>query len=267
MPVEHRPSTRLCPASRGARRLAAARGFAAAASALLLALPGPALSGGDGHTPLRSQAAAGAARVSAALGEARSQGRDRWRQASLAALTVASWRWLMSIPPGVTPNDDVDGVNCGINQQGPFWYLGGPVGAAFSRSCDIPAGRAIVAPVFAFLNDYPCPDPSFRPAPGQSLEDFLQEGVAPYIDGVSLAQARLNGRSLRVRRIATNLFPFTAADGLTSADPCLTGSPQVGVSDGYWAFIDPLLRGTHTLVLRSVSTFGTTEGTYTLRVR
>jgi len=54
---------------------------------------------------------------------------------------------------------------------------------------------------------------------------------------------------------------------LTGFDPCVTGSPQVGVSDGHWVFIDPLPRGDHTLLLRSVNMFGATQGTYTLKIR
>jgi hypothetical protein len=255
--------------SRGRARRASPQRAMAVLMCALLSMSGSARAATDGASPARPSAlgAASPHAVNAAVTEARQHGRERWHDETRAALTQASWRWLFSIPPGVTPNEDTTGVNCGINQQGRHWFLGGPVGSVFSRECVIPLGRAIVVPVFAFINDYPCPDPNFKPPAGQSLEEFLQVGVAPFIDGVTLAEARLDGRALRVRRITTDLFGFTAAAGLNAFDPCVTGSPQVGVSDGYWVFIDPLPRGDHVLVLRSVSGFGTTEGTYTLRIR
>jgi hypothetical protein len=192
--------------------------------------------------------------------------REQWHEQSLATLAKESWRWLISIPPGVTPMDDVDGVNCGINQDGRFWFLGAPVGA--DRSCVVAAGRAIVVPVFVAVNDYPCPDPSFKPAPGQSLEEFLRSGIGPIMDEVSLAEARLDGRSLRVRRVTTNVFSFTGAAGLAATfDPCITGSPQVGVSDGYWALVEPLPPGDYVLQMRTVSVFGALDGAYRLKVR
>jgi len=238
---------------------------AVAALACLLAATGPSLAGTDGTPQARANVAPNAARSAAAVAPART--RDLWRGENIDALTQASWRWLMSIPPGVSPIDAVDGVNCGINQQGPFWFVGGPIGQSFSTTCTIPAGTAIVVPVNAYLDDYPCPNPAFKPAVGQSLESFLQGDVAGVIDTVSLAEAQLDGKPLRARRVTTGLFPFTGADGLTGFDPCVTGSPQVGVSDGYWVFIDPLPRGDHSLLLRSVNVFGSTQGTYTLKIR
>jgi hypothetical protein len=70
-----------------------------------------------------------------------------------------------------------------------------------------------------------------------------------------------------VRRVATGLFGFTAAADWSTLDPCITGPPQLAVSDGYWVFLEPPTRGDHLLVLRSVSIFGTTQGTYTLKIR
>jgi hypothetical protein len=45
----------------------------------------------------------------------------------------------------------------------------------------------------AFLNDYPCPDPAFHPAPGQSLYDFFLEGAAAFIDTVYFLEVTIDG--------------------------------------------------------------------------
>jgi hypothetical protein len=44
-------------------------------------------------------------------------------------------------------------------------------------ACTIPAGKVDPgASSLRLINDYPCPDPSFEPAAGQTLEDFLTQG-------------------------------------------------------------------------------------------
>ena len=114
-----------------------------------------------------------------------------WRGATQAEWTQRFWQWYMSIPVGVGPLNDTDGTQCGINQNGSVWFIGGPVGSTFTRSCTIPKGKAILAPILNYINDYPCPDPTFQPASGQTLEDFLVTGVTPIIDGVTVHTAYL----------------------------------------------------------------------------
>jgi hypothetical protein len=243
---------------------------AAAVLVLTLGAAGHANAGTDGS--LRKSAAtptAAAASKMNSRGVAGTQSAyEQWHDANLGALTEAAWRWLVSLPVDATPFADESSVNCGLNQQGRFWFLGGPIGATFSRTCTIPAGRAIVVAVNAFLNDYPCPDPTFKPAPGQSLEEFLQSFATFVIDNVVEGSALLDGKAVPVRRVATGAFSFTGAADWNSLDACITGSPQLGASDGYWVTLDPLPVGEHTLILRSTSLFfGSSEGTYTLKIR
>ena len=189
--------------------------------------------------------------------------RERLSGSTRAELTAQFWRWNYSIPLGVDPNSDTSGANCGINQVGDVWFLAGPLGT-FTSSCTIPAGKLIVSAVNASIDDYPCPDPAFKPASGQSLEEFLLQDIGPLIDGIVGVAAQLDGRSLTVRRIKSQLFSFTAAASRLPFDSCITGSPQLGVSDGYFVFIEPLPRGDHVLQLRSG---GTNLGTVHLTIR
>jgi hypothetical protein len=186
----------------------------------------------------------------------------------LGDLTASNWQWFMSIPFDVSPTNDTGGLNCGINQDGPVWFLGGPLGGSFTRTCHIPSGKKILSPIIDFVNDFPCPDPTFKPAPGQSLEAFLTTGVTPLVDAVTLAEAQFDGKPLAAQRVTSKLFRFTGAVDLSPTfDPCVTGSPQLGVSDGYFVLIQPPSRGKHVLHIRSVHTdpkIGTSEGTYNL---
>ena len=135
------------------------------------------------------------------------------------------------------------------------------------RQLPRPAGQAVLSAVAAFINDYPCPDPTFQPAAGQSLQEYLRDGVAGLIDAYTLAEASLDGRPVAVARVRTGVFGFTGAASLAAYDSCVTGSPQLGLVDGYFVFIEPLTRGTHELRLRSIGPFGTSQGTVTLNVR
>lgn len=173
------------------------------------------------------QAARAAAAPSAEA--ARHADGERWRGESLADLAMRWSRWLTSIPAGVHPfGADESGAQCGINQDGPVWFLAAPLVPTYDRACTMPAGKAIAMPLSSYLNDDPCPDSSFQPPPGQSLEAFLGEFAAMLVDATSLKWASLDGRSLPVRRVTTRLFPFTATASLQAFDACVTGSPPRG---------------------------------------
>ena len=196
------------------------------------------------------------------------ESQETWRGETFAALTERWWQWLESIPYGVGPSGDPSGANCGINQDGPVWFLAAPVGGTFSSACTVPAGKAILSPLFVVIDDYPCPDPTFGPAPGQSLEAFLQADISQFVDDPHAStMATLDSEALHVRHVKTSLFAFTAAASNVKGDSCITGSPQLGVSDGYFVFIDPLPRGQHILHLRSVVFGSLTDVTITLTVK
>ena len=40
------------------------------------------------------------------------------------------WQWLLSIPSDTNPAADKTGINCGINQKGPVWFLAGTFGGS-----------------------------------------------------------------------------------------------------------------------------------------
>jgi hypothetical protein len=198
----------------------------------------------------------------------RSQSAARDADPSLANLTVTNWRWFMSIPFAVGPTNDADGLNCSISQDGDVWFLGGPLGSNFTRTCHIPFGKKILSPIIDVLNDFPCPDPTFKPAPGQSMEAFLTDGARSVVDMATVAQAQFDGTPLRVQRVTSKLFGFTGAADLAPVfDSCVTGSPQLGVSDGFFVLIQPPSRGHHVLHIKSAHPWwGTSEGNYHLIV-
>ncbi|PYJ19840.1 MAG: hypothetical protein DME99_11560, partial [Verrucomicrobia bacterium] len=84
------------------------------------------------------------------------------------------WRWAYSFPAAQFPPLQAGEVDCSLGQSGSVWFLAGTAGQGpVTRSCTIPAGKALFFPIISYLNDYPCPDPNFQPPPGQTLEEFL----------------------------------------------------------------------------------------------
>jgi len=184
------------------------------------------------------------------------------------------WRWAESFPVATNPILDPTGAGCALGQTGPVWFLAGTFGGPATRTCTVPAGKAILLPLVNILNDYPCPDPTFQPGPGQSLEDFLTEGAEFFIDHVTELEAEVDGVALQDLfdyRATSRLFSFTGDTSLQQIDACITGSPQAGVSDGYWIMLRPLSVGNHTIHFRGKEVFPgpsvfETDVTYNLTV-
>ena len=165
--------------------------------------------------------------------------------------TKKGWAWAMSSPCSSNPVNDVDGSRAGNNQSGAVFFLAGTSQSPSLRTITIPAGKEIFFPVFNVIYDYPCPDTSFHPAPGESLEHLLVTGAATSMDKVSKLEVTLDGAALKnpeTYRFATELYYFTGNPDLANCfDPCITGTSQAGVSDGYWVMLKALSKGAHQL--------------------
>jgi len=191
---------------------------------------------------------------------------------SLTDWSEAWWRWEVSIPTDRNPGLDLTGANCAEGQGGEVWFVGALFASGeVTRTCTIPAHRALLVNLSGVLNDYPCPDPGFQPAPGQSLEEFLAEGARAVEDGVNGLGLSVDGVSIPAlfeRRYPTGLFDFTGDPSLrTSIDACITGSSQVAVADGFFVLLKPLHPGAHTVVFTAESVNGVhTSVTYDLTV-
>ncbi|HEX4460988.1 MAG TPA: hypothetical protein VIA18_23570, partial [Polyangia bacterium] len=110
-------------------------------------------------------------------------------------------------------------------------------------------------------NDYPCPDPTFKPAPGQSLFDFLSAGITAINDDITVLDVTLDGVAiqdpLRYRYTSKRLFYFIGDKSLTATfDSCATGMLQPTVADDLFIMLKPLSRGTHTLLTHIVNSDG-----------
>ena len=117
----------------------------------------------------------------------------------------------------------------------------------------ISKNNALFISLVSILYDYPCPDSTFQPAPGQSLEDFLKASAKEDIDGIVNLQTTYDGdtlQNLSDYRLSTDLFNFTANATLGGCfDFCITGQSQPGVIDGYIVIFKKLPVGLHTITM------------------
>ncbi len=51
------------------------------------------------------------------------------------------------------------------------------------------------------------------------------------------------------------MFSFVGDTSMTVFDPCITGTRQPGVSDGYWIMLTPLSSGSHTIHFHGIEEF------------
>jgi hypothetical protein len=178
------------------------------------------------------------------------------------------WRYLLSLPSDVNPELNL-GADCSVGQSGPVFFLPGFQARVSTRSCTIPAHTPVLYTPQSLLNDYPCPDPTFQPAPGQTLEDFLAQGAKAFDDAITSMVVTIDGTSIDPDpyRYLTHLFTFTGDPSLTATlDSCVTGTQQVAVVDG-WFVILRLSPGDHTLVTTYVNPGGhPTSATFLLHV-
>jgi hypothetical protein len=182
---------------------------------------------------------------------------------------MATWgerasQWIYEQPLAHNPLFDQTGADCAVDQDGPVWFIppiaGGKVFSG-SRACTIPHHKAIFLDIGVDTNDYPCPDPNFHPAPGQSLFDFLIATDKPIMDSVNLLEVALDGQALNdvlgYRFISDDLFYIEGDTSLVQRlDSCITGAPQPAIVDGFFMMFKPLPRGAHTIVVHGTNTFG-----------
>jgi hypothetical protein len=189
--------------------------------------------------------------------------------ASPYGVSMAEWgerasQWIYGTPLEDSPLFDPTGENCDVNQQGPVWYIAriaGPPVFSGTRSCTIPHQKSLLLYIGAVVNDWPCPDPSFAPAPGQSLYDFLIADAKAAMDTVDSLSVTLDGEPMNdvfsYRYASDDLFTITGDLSLQSVlDPCITGEPQPAIIDGFFMMFKPLDPGEHVIVVKGTNTFG-----------
>lgn len=190
--------------------------------------------------------------------------------ASLTTWTERWWKWALAQPLPVNPNVGEETSTCAQGQHGKVWFLPQTLTAADAvRHCTISRHTATVINMVGVMEDYPCPDPSFHPAPGQSLASFLRKAAVAAL-GSGKLNVSYDGKAvphpLRYRYV-TPLYHLTENPSMAAIDPCDTGKRQPAVAAGYTLMLRPMSPGFHVVTAYASDPPDHLSVTYLITVR
>jgi hypothetical protein len=171
-----------------------------------------------------------------------------------AEWTAKWWTWVYSLSTSLNPANDDTGKNCAQNQSGPVWFLAGAINGNSKRSCDIPAGKAILFPI---INS----ECSYAEYPEAKTESDLRNCAVAQQNKVKSIQVIVDGvplQDLKKYRVLSSSFTITLPKDNILGRP--SGVTQA-ISDGNWVFLKPLSPGKHEIHFSGVSVDYTTTGT------
>jgi hypothetical protein len=181
---------------------------------------------------------------------------------------AAGWlEWALAIPVSTNPILDNDGSYGAIGQSGKVWYLAGNSGGTTTRSLTVPSGTALFFPLvnYFWVNTPETGDPAWSPA----WEASVRQSLAARIDGAHSLSLEVDGvpsatvQSLRVAsRVGTCVLP---TENIVSPD--VNPGPHECVGDGYWALLEPLQVGQHTIRFTGSTDGFSLDVTYNVTVK
>lgn len=173
------------------------------------------------------------------------------------------WQWLFSFPAASNPNLEQGVVDCARGQAGNVWFLAGAFGGTVSRSCTIPAGKAIFFPLVNSL--------AYK---AKGFETLIEQRAlaAGMIDDVTSLTCTWHGSpcpgNLRMARAATPSFTvISPAKGLLPPGQLtVPGNTDPLVADGYWMLLTGLPPGEYVLVFGGATSGFAVQVTYILNI-
>lgn len=154
------------------------------------------------------------------------------------------WDYNVGISAEEHPRDNFSPERCNLDQkQGDsVYYLPDNLGGEEERNCSVPAGKAILAPLISGSCWDDDTDPKLKTEAG--LRECSREGQE-----FGVVSATLDGRQLQNLeryRATSSVFNMTVAEN--NAFQSSSGTFPA-MADGFFAFLEPLPPGEHTLML------------------
>ena len=160
--------------------------------------------------------------------------------------SAAWWQWAANISEPNSPVTDDTGADCAVRQKGPVWFLAGTAGGLASRTCTVPADKAILVPI---INA----EWSTVEEPG-STEEYLRAVAKDLIDHVTQTSASVDGTAIDLGPVSEGRFRFQSPLFTITFAPNngfgVTPGTGKAVSDGFWVLVKPLSRGSIRLTSR-----------------
>ena len=180
---------------------------------------------------------------------------QEWQPAK--ELSAEWWQWVWSIPGSVNPLLDTTGDHCAVGQRGDVWFLAGTFGGTVVRTCIVPEDKTLFFPV---INSGPFDSPNQCGQGPDSLGSVkdMRALAAATIDAATNLSVTLDGKSVKqIQRVRSEVFEVSMPPDnvyvLFGYTPCDPGVYSPAVDDGYYAHINPLHVGSHTLHIHAES--------------
>jgi hypothetical protein len=157
---------------------------------------------------------------------------------SYAQWSAQWWQWALAQPLAGHPFLDTPDFQVAQGQSGHVWFLAAPLPGPSVRTCTIPSGTALF--VGLINSEWSSLEGFATEADQRSNAVFFGDHIRNVfctLDGVPLA----NPANFRFQ---SPQFSFTAPTPWIFGD---TGGTGTTVADGYYAFLEPLHTGQHTL--------------------
>lgn len=194
----------------------------------------------------------------------------------LFGLTYPQWidAWLKNVPANSCSNTAGDNLFATLDASGRVYFLAGANGEAVTRDITIDDNKYIFFPIVNNVTTYPCTlNGDQRPDPGQTMEGFLKQQSAKFIENVTSLKVTIDGLPYRtpyLHHYVTPSFQIFNNRMLGNCfDACIEqDKTQDAVSDGYWIMLKPL-SGDHVLNFKAeVKGYGVvTDVTYNIIAR
>jgi hypothetical protein len=171
--------------------------------------------------------------------------------------SAAWWQWAANISEPNSPVTDATGADCAVKQKGPVWFLAGTTGGSATRSCTVPADKAILVPVLNAECD------TLTPPTIGGTEAELRACARDLIDHVTQTSASVDGTAIDLGPVSQGRFRFQsplftitfAPNNGFYPDGSVAGTGKA-VADGFWVLIKPLSKGRHTVDFQGTAVFG-----------
>ena len=161
--------------------------------------------------------------------------------------SAAWWQWLLLFTNDVSPYFDTTGQYCNEGQGGPVFFLvGGPVNPTI-RSCTIPAGKAVFAPI----GNTECSSVEPNGFQGRNAQE-ARKCAASWIDGIDIKSLKFTIDGKKVNglgdfRVQSPFYYFNMVPPLNNFLGVDGATEGYSVSDGYWVMVAPLSPGQHVI--------------------
>jgi len=152
------------------------------------------------------------------------------------------WEYVFELPQNNHPLADQTGAQCSAGQLGPVFFLVGTMGGAATRTCTIPAGKAILIPIVnsaCAIPDDGNDIEAIKSVCSSQMDLVDVESLKVVVDGKELQE-------LGTYRFTSPIFSFMGADP-NIFYPFYGGYREFAFADGYWVLLTPLPPGNHTI--------------------